>query len=169
VQTTRRTDEDVFGFSTLTYVGSQQDSMALNERRGPCVIISASGMCEGGRVVHHLKHSVSDERNTVCLMGYQAPHTLGWQIARRRGYVRIFDREVPLRAHVEKLDGLSAHADAEDFRWWFRECTRGGHSFGRAFLVHGEPDSAQALAAILHDFCDEEPEIPRQFESIDID
>lgn len=169
VQSTRQSDPDVFGFSTLTYIESQRDSMALNDRAGPCVIISASGMCEGGRVVHHLKHAVGDARNTICLMGYQAPHTLGWQIASRRPYVRIFDRETPLRAHVEQLSGLSAHADAEDFRWWFHESTRAGYSFGKACLVHGEPASAQALAGILRDYCDEEPIIPGFGESITLE
>jgi metallo-beta-lactamase family protein len=169
VQTLRQTDDDVFGFETLTYIEQQRDSMALNDRRGTCVIISASGMCEGGRVVHHIKHTAGDERNTICLMGYQAPHTLGWQIARRQPSIRIFDRDTPLRAHVEQLGGLSAHADAEDFRWWFGECTKTGHSFGRACLVHGEPAGAKALAEMLRDFCDEEPLIPQYGESVTLD
>lgn len=166
VQETLKTDDDVFGFDTLTYVDSQRESMALNERKGACMIISASGMCEGGRVVHHLKHAVDHAENTICLMGYQAPHTLGWQIAQRQKYVRIFDREIALHAHVEQLSGLSAHADVEDFRWWFHESTRTGHSFGRACLVHGEPDSARALAEVLRDFCDEEPIIPQFRETV---
>ena len=166
VQESLRSDDDVFGFDTLTYVGSQRESIGLNNREGPFVIISASGMCEGGRVVHHLKHAVDHEENTICLMGYQAPHTLGWQIANRQRYVRIFDREIALKAHVEQLSGLSAHADAEDFRWWFQESTKGGHSFGRACLVHGEEDHAQALAEILRDYCDEEPLVPQFGEKV---
>ncbi len=169
VQILRRTDEDVFGFDTLTYVETQRESMSLNDRPGPYMVISASGMCEAGRVVHHLKHAVQDERNTICLMGYQAPRTLGWQIAQRQPYVRIFDRDTPLKAHVELLGGFSAHADAEDFRWWFQESTRTGHSFGRACLVHGEPNAAQTLATILRDFCDEEPIIPRYGETVKLD
>lgn len=169
VQTLRKTDDDVFGFGSLTYVESQQDSMALNDRKGPCVIISASGMCEGGRVVHHIKHVAGDARHTICLMGYQAPHTLGWQIARRQPYVRIFDRELPLRAHVEQLGGLSAHADATDFRWWFEASTSGGHSFRRACLVHGEAGPARALAEMLRDYTDEEPLIPGFAQTITLD
>ncbi len=165
----RAGDRDVFGFQTLTYVGSQQQSIALNDHQGPCMIISASGMCEGGRVVHHLKHSVSDERNTICLMGYQAPHTLGRQIAERRSTVRIFDREIPLRAHVEQLNGLSAHADVTDFKWWFEESTKTGHSFRKVFLVHGEPESAAALSQTIADYCDEPPVIPEQYESLEIE
>lgn len=162
-------DDDVFGFSTLTYVVSSSESRELNHREGPCVIIAGGGMCEGGRIVHHLKHSVANERNTICLMGFQAQGTLGRQIEERRPYLRIFDRDTPLRARVEKLDGLSAHADAEDFRWWFRESTRSGQSFGRAFLVHGEPAAAQSLAPLLADYCDESPQIPQLFESFEID
>ncbi|MFV0442016.1 MAG: MBL fold metallo-hydrolase [Planctomycetaceae bacterium] len=169
VQQMLRHDADVFGFSTLTYVESQRDSMELNERCGTCLIVSASGMCEGGRVVHHIKHAAKEERNTICLMGYQAPGTLGRQIADRQPYIKIFDHEIPLRAHVEQLNGLSAHADVEDFRWWFQACTQGGHSFRRACLVHGEPDSARSLATLLQNYCDEEPIIPARFDSIVLD
>jgi metallo-beta-lactamase family protein len=141
--------------------------MELNHRRGTFVVISASGMCENGRVVHHLKHAVSDERNTVVLMGYQAPHTLGRRIEERQEFVRIFDREFPLRCRVEKLDGLSAHADATDFKWWFEQSTQRGH-FGQAFLVHGEADAARSLASLLDDFCDEPPIAPQLYEAFEV-
>lgn len=167
VKRTIRHDRDPFGFETLTYTESQQQSMALNKLTGTCVIISASGMCESGRIVHHLKHSVGDARNTVVLIGYQAPHTLGRQISDGRPYVRIFDREYPLKARVEKLEGLSAHADVHDFKWWFERMAADSH-IGRAFLVHGEPEAARALAVVLRDLCDEEPVVPQRFESYDV-
>lgn len=167
VQKTLLHDSDPFGFDSLTYVGSQKESVALNDRRGPCVIISASGMCEGGRVVHHLKHAVGDGQNTILLMGYQAPHTLGRQISERRKFVRIFDRETPLKARVVQLEGLSAHADVHDFKWWFTQMSADSH-IGHAFLVHGEPESAQALAQVLRDYTDEEPVIPAWGESFDV-
>jgi metallo-beta-lactamase family protein len=167
VKRTIRHDKDPFGFETLTYTESQQQSMALNKLTGTFVIISASGMCESGRIVHHLKHGIGDLRNTVVLIGYQAPHTLGRQIADRRPYVRIFDREYPLKAKVEKLEGLSAHADVHDFKWWFERMSADSH-IGRAFLVHGEPDAAQALAGVLRELCDEEPVVPRLFESFEV-
>ncbi|MBL8848301.1 MAG: MBL fold metallo-hydrolase [Planctomycetaceae bacterium] len=160
-------DKDPFGFDVLTYTASQQESMELNRMRGACVIISASGMCESGRIVHHIKHACSDERNSIVLIGYQAPHTLGRQIADRRPYLRIFDQEYPLRAKVEKLEGLSAHADAEDFQWWFSQMSADSH-IGRAFLVHGEPVAAQALAEMLRDYCDEDPVIPQFGEGFEI-
>ena len=161
-------DKDPFGFESLVYVTTPEESKALNDREGAFVVISASGMCEGGRVVHHIKHAAGDERNAIVLIGYQAPATLGRQIADHRPYLRVFDHEVPLKAHVEQLEGLSAHADAEDFRWWFGELgTRGG--IGRAFIVHGEPDSAKAVADLLHDHCNEPPVIPHYRQTVTID
>jgi metallo-beta-lactamase family protein len=163
-----RTDPDPFSFGGLTYVSTQQESMALNHRPGPFVIIAASGMCENGRVVHHLKHAVADDRNTVVIIGFQAEHTLGRQIQEKRPTVRIFDRQVPLHAEVEVLQGLSAHADAEDFRWWFNHLAQSGRGVGRAFVVHGEASGAQAVARLLDDVCDEPPTIPKLFESFDV-
>ena len=160
-------DADPFGFANLTYVATRDESVALNRREGAFVVISASGMCESGRVVHHLKNAVSDERNTVMLIGYQAPYTLGRQIADRRPYVRIFDREYPLRAHVEQLEGLSAHADVQDFKWWFEAMAR-DEGIGKAFLVHGEPDAAAALAQVLKEYSNEEPVVPRFGETFEV-
>ncbi|MEW4528552.1 MBL fold metallo-hydrolase [Maioricimonas sp. JC845] len=167
VQATLQNDDDAFGFQTLTYVRTQQESIELNRMPGSFVVISASGMCENGRVVHHLKHAVSDERNTILLMGYQAPHTLGHHIADRRPYVRIFDREFPLRARVEQVEGLSAHADVNDFKWWFEAMSADSH-IGQAFLVHGERRSAEALREVLRDLTDEEPVIPERNESFEV-
>jgi metallo-beta-lactamase family protein len=116
-------------------------------------------MCESGRVVHHLLHTIDSERNTVVMIGFQAAHTLGRRIQDRQPRVRIFDREIELRAKVEILNGLSAHADAEDFRWWFGHLAKHG-GIGQAFVVHGEAESAQAVAQLLHDQCNETPIVP---------
>jgi len=160
-------DPDPFGFQGLTYVRNQSESMALNRRHDSFVVISASGMCESGRVVHHLKHSITDPDNTIVLIGYQAPRTTGRRIADGQRYIKLFDREHALKANVIQLDGLSAHADALDLKWWFKESTRSGH-FGQVFLVHGEPESAQALAGVIRDCCDEEPIVPAFGESFEI-
>lgn len=160
-------DKDPFGFSCLTYVATHDESIELNKRTGAFVVIAASGMCESGRVVHHLKHGVSDERNTVVIIGYQAPYTLGRQIVDRRPYVRIFDREYPLRAHVEKLEGLSAHADLPDFKWWFEQMVK-DEGIGRAFLVHGEPEAARSLAAVLDNLANEPSVVPQFGDSFDV-
>ncbi len=166
VQNTLDNDDDAFGFQGLTYIGSQQESIALNHRKGAFVVIAASGMCENGRVLHHLKHAVADIENTIVIIGFQAQHTLGRRLVERREKVRIFDRDYPLRAKVETMGGLSAHADAEDFKWWY-EHMASETGIGQAFLVHGEPEAAASLAAIIRDCCDEDPMIPELYESFE--
>ncbi|HWL09909.1 MAG TPA: MBL fold metallo-hydrolase [Planctomicrobium sp.] len=166
-QDVQKADADPFSFGQLTYVGSQKESMELNQRTDSFVVIASSGMCENGRVVHHLKHAIGDPRNTILLMGYQAPNTLGRQLAERRPIVRIFNKEYQLQAKVLQLDGLSAHADAGDLKWWFEESTKHGN-FSKAFLVHSEPDAAEALGQLIEDNVDEEPIVPRYRESFEI-
>ncbi|HXY34126.1 MAG TPA: MBL fold metallo-hydrolase [Planctomycetaceae bacterium] len=162
-----RGDRELFDFPMLTYIQSQQESIQLNRRGGAFVVISASGMCESGRIRHHLKHAVEDPRNTIVLIGFQAEYTLGRRIAERQPVVTILDRPYHLRARVEQLDGLSAHADAEDFKWYFSQMSAESH-IGRAFLVHGERAGALALARILHDLCDEDPVIPAANQSFEV-
>ena len=166
-QRSLRLDDDLFEFPALRYIRSQKESMQLNYRKGPFVVISASGMCENGRIVHHLKHAVADPKNTIVIIGFQAAHTLGRRIVERQPTLRIFDELVPLRAKVEVLNGLSAHADAEDFKWWFEHMAR-QTGIGQAFLVHGEPDALEALASLMHDYCDEDPIIPQYRETFTV-
>lgn len=167
-QEQRGEDADLFGFRGLTYIATPQESRALNDRPGPFLVIASSGMCESGRVVHHLKHTISNERNTVVLIGFQAEYTLGRRLQERQKRIRIYDREYELRAKVETLNGLSAHADAEDFRWWFGHLAKHG-GIGKAFIVHGESESAQAVAQLLHDQCNEDPIIPQFKQTFTID
>ena len=162
-----KVDRDLFEFPLLTYIESPRESAALNRREGPFVVIAASGMCESGRVRHHLKHGASDPRNTIMIVGFQAQGTLGRRIVERQPLLRIFDRQVPLRAKVEILNGLSGHADAEDFKWWLEGMAADG-GIGQAFLVHGEPPALQALATLMHDFCDEDPIIPQLYQSFEV-
>ncbi len=156
VQQLLQTDRDPFGFPGLNYLDSTDESIALNNFDGPAVVVSASGMCESGRVVHHLKHGLGNPNNIVVLMGFQAANTLGRRIGDGQRYVRIFDRDVTVRCKVEKLGGLSAHADVEDFKWWFK-AMHGTSHIGQAFIVHGEPESALAQVQNLDEFCDEPP------------
>jgi metallo-beta-lactamase family protein len=151
---------DLFHFPMLHYLETPQESRELNRREGPFVVIAASGMCENGRVRHHLRHAVEDDRNTIVLIGFQAAGTLGRQLAERQPKLRILDGVYELKAKVESLAGLSAHADAEDFKWFFSHMSADSH-IGRAFIVHGEPPAAHALAELLHDLCDEDPVIPQ--------
>lgn len=160
-------DADLFDFRALTYITSRQESAALNTRKGPFVVISASGMCENGRIRHHLKHAVDESRNAIVIIGFQAQHTLGRRIVERQPYLRIFDRQYPLRAKVEVLNGLSAHADVEDFKWWYDNLAKQG-GVGQAYLVHGEPESARSLAAIVDGYCDHPPIIPELYKPYDV-
>ena len=166
-QEQRGADADLFGFRGLTYVASPQESRALNDRKGPFLVIAASGMCESGRVVHHLRHAVGSERNTIVMLGYQAEYTLGRRLVERQPRIRIFDREIDLRAKIEVLNGLSAHADAEDFQWWFGHLAKHG-GIGQAFIVHGEAASAQAVTQLLHDQCNEASIIPQLKQSFTV-
>ncbi|MEE8392591.1 MAG: MBL fold metallo-hydrolase, partial [Anaerolineae bacterium] len=133
---------DPFGFERLRYIRNVEDSKALNVMEGPAIIISASGMCEAGRILHHLKHNVSDPRNTVLIVGWQAPHTLGRRLVERQKVVKIFGEEYPLRARVETVNGYSAHADQKDLLDWAKPIIP---NLQHAFVVHGDPDPAMTL------------------------
>jgi metallo-beta-lactamase family protein len=140
--------EDPFGFKRLTYVRDVNQSKALNDLRGPFMVISASGMAEAGRILHHLKNNIGDPRNTVLITGYQAEHTLGRKIEERWKEVPIFGEPMPLRAQVEKIDALSGHADRDEMLAWMDSIARG---LKKVFLVHGEPDQQQAFARAIHE------------------
>lgn len=139
---------DPFGFSRLTYVRDVEASKALNRLPGPCVIIAASGMCEGGRVLHHLKRVAPDPASTILIVGFMAVHTLGRRIAERAPVIKVFGDEYPLRAKVETISGLSAHADRDELLAYLGHLERPPE---HTFLVHGEEDQSTALAASLRE------------------
>jgi metallo-beta-lactamase family protein len=127
---------------TAHVVGTPEESEMLNRKRGPMVIIAASGMATGGRVVHHLKAFAPQERNTLLFVGHQAGGTRGATILRGAPTVRIHGQDIPVRARVEQIDELSAHADAGEIVEWLR----GFKSPPKAtFITHGEPDAADAM------------------------
>ncbi|MCU0690871.1 MAG: MBL fold metallo-hydrolase [Polyangiaceae bacterium] len=136
------TDGDPFGFKMLTFVQSKQESMQLNHTDGPMIIISASGMCEGGRVVHHLRNSIEDARNMILIVGYQAQHTLGRRMVERRPRVKLLGMERELVAEVRVLNAFSAHADRDELLWWVDKC---GSQVRNYFLVHGDEDQSEAF------------------------
>ncbi len=140
---------DPFGFDQLHYTRRASQSKALNTRHEPMVIISASGMCEAGRILHHLKNNVEDSRNTVLFVGFQAEHTLGRRILEGKKRARIFDQEYDVRAQVESITGYSAHADRAELS----DYVRGLDPYGlqEAFVIHGEEDSALAFADALEE------------------
>ncbi|MCQ3979368.1 MAG: MBL fold metallo-hydrolase [Anaerolineae bacterium] len=134
-----------FGFEGITYVRDVEESKALNELSQPAIIISASGMAESGRVLHHLKHNISDPRNMILFVGYQAENTLGRKILDGQPVVSIFGEEYAVRAKVFKINGYSAHADHNGLLAWLKMAQERGHP-RQLFLVHGEMEGATTLA-----------------------
>jgi metallo-beta-lactamase family protein len=135
-----------FGFDALRYTQTVQDSKELNFLREPAIIISASGMLEGGRILHHLRKRIGDPRNTILITGWQAPNTLGRKIVDGEETVRIYGEEFNLRARVEVLTGFSGHADRDGLLAWVGGMEK---KPARTFLVHGEEDATTALAEAL--------------------
>ncbi|MBE7463781.1 MAG: MBL fold metallo-hydrolase [Planctomycetes bacterium] len=139
----------VQGYACITDVA---DSKALNESRDPCVIVSASGMCEAGRILHHLLHHIEDEKNTILIVGFQAEHTLGRKLVEQWETVRIFGRRIERRAEVVTLNGFSAHAGRSELAAYLEK----SRPAGPLFLVHG--DEKQGLA--FEDFLERERGFP---------
>ncbi len=141
--------DDLFDFDRLEFSRDAEASKALNTRRGPMIVIAASGMAEAGRILHHLQHGAPDPRNTILIVGFQAEHTLGRRIVERRPILKIYGEEVPLRARVEVLNGYSAHADRTELRRWVDAVRETSPNTFPVHLVHGEPEAQDAFAATL--------------------
>lgn len=139
-------DQDPFGFGRLQYTRTVEESKALNRLRVPAVIISASGMLEGGRILHHLRHRISDPKNTILITGWQAPNTLGRRIVEQEKTVRIYGEEYAMRAKVEILTGFSGHADRDGLLEFVRNMDKKPQ---HTFIVHGEEDASASLAQAL--------------------
>jgi len=139
--------DDPFGFGKLTYVRSVAESKKLNDRTEPCVIISASGMCEAGRVLHHLANNIENPKNMILVVGFQAEHTLGRKLVERQPEVKIFGEVFKRNAEVVIMNSLSAHAGQDEL---LEFVTKLGHSKSKTiFLVHGEPTQAEQLSLKL--------------------
>lgn len=141
-------EPDLFGGRRVHYTRTVEESKQLNNRTDPCIIIAASGMCETGRIVHHLVHGIEDPRNTIALVGYQAPETLGSRLAEGRKEVRIHDRTWKVRAEVVMLSSFSSHAGRSDLLAYLGPLTG---QVKKVRLVHGEPEQAEALARALQE------------------
>ena len=156
---------DPFGFSRLTYVRDAQDSKKLNDLREPAIIISASGMCEAGRVLHHLRHHITDRRTTVLFVGYQAENTLGRKLVDGEPRVRIFGEEFEVKARIEKIDGYSAHADEEELLAFIGAIPQRPR---QVFVVHGEPDAAATLSTALRGLGIQTVTIPERGQTFEV-
>jgi metallo-beta-lactamase family protein len=148
-----------FDFKQVHFTNSVEDSMQLMKQTSPHIVISASGMCEAGRILHHLRYKIHQPNNTVLIVGYMAQHTLGRRIlelgqtysqADRQGtppMVKILNKEYPLKAEVVKIGGFSAHADKNEMLRFLKECNL---DIKKIAVVHGEEDQSLAFADLLN-------------------
>lgn len=153
---------DPFGFERLRYIREASESKALNDLRYPHIVISASGMCEAGRILHHLRNGVGDPRNTVLIVGFMAEHTLGRKLLDGEREVNIFGEPVTVRASVEKVNEMSGHADQNELLTWMKPMLP---SLRKVFLVHGEMIQMEALKERIESEHGVEVVIPQRGES----
>jgi metallo-beta-lactamase family protein len=154
-----------FGFDDLTYIRTLEDSKRLNHNREPCIIISASGMAEFGRIRHHLANRIGDSRTTVLITGWQAAHTLGRRLMDGVKEVKIFGEEYTVKANVEVLHGFSGHADYNELTNWVGAMKGKPH---RVFLVHGEEEASLNLQKILTGKFDMQVDVPLSGQKFDV-
>ena len=137
----------VFCTERFRVIAAPQESKQLTASKAPAIVISSSGMAEGGRVLHHLKAALPDARNTVLFAGYQGVGTRGWRLVSGEKRVKIHGEWVPVAAAIERIDSMSAHADAGEIMRWLKGFTAAPQ---QTFIVHGEPGAQDALAARIH-------------------
>jgi metallo-beta-lactamase family protein len=154
-----------FGFSLLTYTRSVEESKAINKMDDPMVIISASGMVEVGRILHHLRHNIEDPKNTVLITSWMAPHTLGRRLVEGKKRVKIFGESHTVRAEVACINGLSAHA-GQEFLTTYALAAR--PRVKQIYLVHGEVRAAEAFIDVLGDAGMDNVHYPRPGEKVEI-
>ncbi len=152
------TNNDPFGFERLTYIRDVEHSKELNDRPGPFIVIAASGMCDNGRVVHHLANSVEDPRNMVIIAGYQAENTLGKKLVMKQPVVNIFGEPHELRAEVVVLNSFSGHADRNELLGYIGKFDK--RKLKKIFVVHGDPDQSEKLAGGLQNLGFGEVHVP---------
>lgn len=156
-------DDDPFGFSNLKYVRKVEESKKINDLKGPCIIISASGMIEAGRIKHHIKNNINDSRNTILIVGYCTPESIGGHLMRGDKIIKIFGNEYPVKANVEVISSFSAHADyLELIKYLSCQDTA---AVKKLFLVHGEYEVQQEFKEKLKEVGFKNVEIPEELQS----
>ena len=153
--------QDPFGFYRLRYIRLVEESKKLNSSNEPCMIISASGMCEAGRILHHLANNIHNEKNTVLIVGFMAQNTLGKRLVERKPVVKIFGEEVPLRAQIVIMNGFSAHADKNGLLKYINGFDK--KKLRRIFIVHGESKQSETFAETVRSQGFLNVEIPERF------
>lgn len=140
-------DGSVFDFPALSYSLTGADSMAINEEESGCIIIAGSGMCNGGRILHHFKHRLWNERNSVLFVGFQAEGTLGRLLVEGAEEIRIYHEKIKVKAKICMINGFSAHADQTELLNWMSEFGK----LDKVFLIHGEPDKQVIFKQAIED------------------
>ncbi|MFA7685878.1 MAG: MBL fold metallo-hydrolase, partial [Candidatus Gracilibacteria bacterium] len=156
--------DDPFGFESLKYTSSVDESKGLNDKKGPMVIISASGMCEHGRILHHLRNNIEDRRNTVLIIGYQAANTLGRKLVNGEKNVNIFGEAHNVKADIFVMDAFSAHADRSDLLEYIGRIKK----LKKIFLVHGEDKQRDSFSEALSQNGYDDVSKPKTGEEVEI-
>ena len=159
-----RGGENPFSFPTLNFTQSTDESKALNAHKGPIVIISAAGMCNAGRIKHHLRNHLGHGNDTILFVCYQAKVTLGRQISEGQPVVNLFNERVKVRAQVDKLEGFSAHADQAGLMKWLEQVKNTKIVFG----TNGEQASTDAFADLARTKLDRTFCVPDVYDSVDL-
>ncbi|MFH1791175.1 MAG: MBL fold metallo-hydrolase RNA specificity domain-containing protein [Candidatus Omnitrophota bacterium] len=157
VQMAFKNQEDPLGADNVTYIHSVNESRKIHEINRPCIIVSASGMCENGRILHHLKNNIENPHNTVISIGFMAKDTLGRRIVDKSDSVRIFGRPYDLKAEVVVMNAFSSHADRHGLMRYALECSE---RLKQVFIVHGEPEQSETLRTALKKRLDIKISIP---------
>lgn len=168
-------DQDAIGFSAesnglldgpeIHYVRTADESKRVTRRRSPCIVIAGSGMCEAGRILHHLRNGIGQSKNTIVIVGFQAAHTLGRRLVERQEHVNIYGEKHKLNAEVVVLNGFSSHADSNELKTYLAPRLS---AIKNLYLVHGEIDQALAFASVLHEAGRETVHIPASDECFDL-
>jgi len=159
-------DGDPFNFAGLNYVKDSEESKSLNSQSGPMVIVSASGMCEGGRVTHHLIHSIEKDSTIIVMTGFQARGTLGRKILEKAKKVWIFNDEYEVRAKIYFIGGLSAHADGGELLEYVKSCNNG--RLKKIFLIHGDIEEALVLQRAIQTAENVDVDIPQSMTQVNV-
>lgn len=166
VQELLKKDDDVFGFKGLHLIEKAEDSIRLNDYEGPCVIISASGMAEAGRIKHHIAHNIESSKNTILIVGFSESHSLAGKLKLDPKEVKIFGEPYQVNASIETIDSMSAHGDYQDLLKWL-SC-QDVSKVERFFLVHGEYENQIAMQKRLQQKGFKNVVIPKMHEEISL-
>lgn len=155
----------LFDYPHFNYVRNREQSAGLNEISKNAILISASGMCTGGRILHHLFHRLQKENDTVMLVGYQAEGSRGRSLQEGKEFIKIFGQEINVKCKIELIQGLSAHADQSELVDWLREFSEKPKNI---FFVHGEADSSNALGKLVEEKLSLNVNIPFYLETFEL-